>query len=144
VKLNNLTIAPKLGILVGVALLGLCVAGGLAGYLMQQEMVNSRVDEIHTIVDKARNLAIGLQKEVDAGKLSKAMAEFERIGNMLTYDHRNGYLFGATIDSITVLSPVPSQVGQNRMDVLVNGRSIAQEWHDGIAAKGEHTLIYWR
>jgi hypothetical protein len=30
------------------------------------------------------------------------------------------------------------------MDVLVNGRSIAQEWHDGIAAKGEHTLIYWR
>jgi methyl-accepting chemotaxis protein len=27
VKLNNLTIAPKLGILVGVALLGLCIAG---------------------------------------------------------------------------------------------------------------------
>jgi methyl-accepting chemotaxis protein len=97
---------------VGVALLGLCVAGGLAGYLMQQEMVNSRVDEIHTIVDKARNLAIGLQKEVDAGKLSKAMAEFERIGNMLTYDHRNGYLFGATIDSITVLSPVPARSGR--------------------------------
>jgi methyl-accepting chemotaxis protein len=142
VKLNNLTIAPKLGILVGVALLGLCVADGLAGYLMQQEMVNSRVDEINTIVDMARNLAIGLQKEVDAGKLSKeaAMAEFERIGNMLTYDHRNGYLFGTTMDSITV----PSQVGQNRMDLLVNGRSIAHEWHDGIAAKGEHTLIYWR
>jgi methyl-accepting chemotaxis protein len=92
VKLNNLTIAPKLGILVGVALLGLCVAGGLAGYLMQQEMVNSRVDEIHTIVDMARNLAIGLQKEVDAGKLSKeaAIAEFERIGNML---HRNGFRY---------------------------------------------------
>ena len=60
-KLNNLTIAPKLGILVGVALLGLCVADGLAGYLMQQEMVNSRVDEIHTIVDMARNLAMGLR-----------------------------------------------------------------------------------
>ena len=91
-KLNNLTIAPKLGILVGVALLGLCVADGLAGYLMQQEMVNSRVDEIHTIVDMARNLAIGLQKEVDAGKLSKeaAIAEFERIGNML---HRNGFRY---------------------------------------------------
>ena len=38
-KLNNLTIAPKLGILVGVTLLGLCVAGVLAGYLMQQEML---------------------------------------------------------------------------------------------------------
>jgi methyl-accepting chemotaxis protein len=27
VKLTNLTITPKLGILVGVALLGLCIAG---------------------------------------------------------------------------------------------------------------------
>jgi methyl-accepting chemotaxis protein len=144
VKLNNLTIAPKLGILVGVALLGLCIAGGLAGYLMQQEMVNSRVDEIHAIVDMARNLAIGLQKEVDAGKLSKeaAIAEFGRVGNMMTYDHRSGYLFATTMDGITVLSPEPSQIGQNRMDQLVNGRSIAHEWHDGVAAKGEHTLIY--
>ena len=30
-KLNNLKITPKLGILVGVALLGLCTAGILAG-----------------------------------------------------------------------------------------------------------------
>jgi methyl-accepting chemotaxis protein len=31
VKLNNLTITPKLGILVGVTLLCLCLAGVLAG-----------------------------------------------------------------------------------------------------------------
>jgi hypothetical protein len=37
VKLTNLTITPKLGILVGVTLLGLC-AGVLAGHLMQREM----------------------------------------------------------------------------------------------------------
>jgi hypothetical protein len=36
VKRTNLTITPKLGILVGVTLLGLC-AGGFAGYLMQRE-----------------------------------------------------------------------------------------------------------
>ncbi|MGA7811028.1 methyl-accepting chemotaxis protein [Bradyrhizobium sp.] len=143
-KLTNLRIAPKLSILVGVALLGLCIAGILAGYLMQQEMVDSRVEQIHAVVDMARNLAIGLQKQVDAGKLSKdaAIAEFGRVGNLLTYDHGNGYLFGTTLDGITVLSQVPSQIGQNRMDALVNGRSIAHEWHDGVAAKGEHTLIY--
>src|ERR1700749_2941848 len=39
VKLSNLKITPKLGILVGVTLLGLSVAGLLAGYLMQQEML---------------------------------------------------------------------------------------------------------
>jgi methyl-accepting chemotaxis protein len=48
-KFNNLTIAPKLGILVGVALLGLCIAGALAGYLMQYEMFNARVAAINGI-----------------------------------------------------------------------------------------------
>ena len=65
-KLNNLTIAPKLGILVGVTLLGLCIAGVLAGYLMRQEMLNARIDQVHAIVNSARNMAAGLQKQVEA------------------------------------------------------------------------------
>ena len=87
-KLNNLTIAPKLGILVGVTLFGLCVAGVLAGYLMQREMLNARIDQVHAIVDMGRNLAIGLQKQVDAGQLTKeaALAEFGRRANTLTFD----------------------------------------------------------
>ena len=44
-KLNNLTIIPKLAILVGVTLLGLCIAGGLAAYLMQQEMMNASIEQ---------------------------------------------------------------------------------------------------
>ena len=81
-KLNNLTIAPKLGMLVGVTLLGLCVAGVLAGYLMQREMMNARTEQTRAIVETARNVAAGLQKQVDAGKLTKeaAIAEFARRG----------------------------------------------------------------
>ena len=48
-KLNNLTIVPKLAILVGVTLVGLCVAGGLAAYLMQQEMLRARIDQTKSI-----------------------------------------------------------------------------------------------
>src|SRR6202453_2535763 len=94
VKLNNLTIVPKLGILVGVTLFGLCVAGVLAGYLMQREMLNARIDQVHAIVDIARNMAIGLQKQVDAGQLTKeaALAEFGRRGNTMNYDNGAGYL----------------------------------------------------
>ena len=36
---------PELGILVGVTLLGLCIAGILAGYLMQREMMNARIEQ---------------------------------------------------------------------------------------------------
>ena len=70
-KLKNLKITPKLGILVGVTLLGLCIAGALAGYLMQREMLDARIDQIKAIVDIGVNMAAGLQKEVEAGKLTK-------------------------------------------------------------------------
>ena len=53
-KLTNLKITPKLGILVGVALLGLCAAGVLAGYLMQREMLTGRIEQTRAIVDMAR------------------------------------------------------------------------------------------
>src|SRR3981189_3799069 len=66
VKLTNLTITPKLGILVGVTLFGLCIAGALAGYLMQREMLNARIDQVRSIVEMARNMAAGLQKQGEA------------------------------------------------------------------------------
>jgi methyl-accepting chemotaxis protein len=144
VKLNNLTITPKLGILLGVTLFGLCIAGALAGYLMQREMFNARLDQVRSIVDVARNMAMGLQKQVDAGQLTKeaALAEFGRRANTMTYDNGAGYLFATTYDGITVLSPDPKQIGTNRMDLVVNGRMLSRELLDGVKAKGEVVLTY--
>jgi methyl-accepting chemotaxis protein len=144
VKLNNLTITPKLGILVGVTLFGLCIAGALAGYLMQREMLDARLDQVRSIVDVARNMAIGLQKQMEAGQLTKeaAMAEFGRRANTMTYDNGAGYLFGTSYDGITVLSPDPKQIGTNRMDMMVNGRMLSRELLDGVKAKGEVVLTY--
>jgi methyl-accepting chemotaxis protein len=144
VKLNNLKITPKLGILVGVTLLGLCVAGALAGYLMQREMLAARTDQVRTIVEVARNLALGLQKQVDAGKMTKeaAIAEFISRANMMTYDNGAGYLFGSNMDGVGIIGPDPKLLGYNRVDVLTNGRAVGREWLAGINAKGDHTLIY--
>ena len=143
-KLTNLTITPKLGILVGVTLFGLCAAGAFAGYLMQREMLNARIDQTHAIVEMGLNMAAGLQKQVVAGELTKeaALAEFGRRANSMTYDKGAGYLFGTTYDGITVLAPDPKQVGTNRMDVVTNGRKLSQELLDGVKAKGEILLTY--
>jgi len=143
VKLTNMTITPKLGILVGATLLGLCAAGVLAGYLMQREMMNAKTDQLHAVVDMARNMAAGLQKQVDAGQMTKeaAIAEFGKRANSLTFDKGQGYLFGSTMDGVTVLAPDPKQIGQNRLDTITNGRNIGREWRDGVAAKGEHTIL---
>jgi methyl-accepting chemotaxis protein len=144
VNLNNLKITPKLGILVGVTLFGLCIAGALAGYLMQREMLEARIDQTKAIVEMARNMAAGLKKQVDAGELTKeaALAELGRRANSMTYDKGSGYLFGTNYDGITVLSPDPKQVGTNRMDVVVNGRKLSREIMDGVKANGEVLLTY--
>ena len=85
-------------------------------------------------------MAAGLQKEVEAGKLTKeaALAEFGRRANSMTYDKGAGYLFGTTYDGITVLSPDPKQVGTNRMDVVTNGRRLSPRIDaTDVKAKGE-------
>ncbi|WGS20086.1 MULTISPECIES: methyl-accepting chemotaxis protein [unclassified Bradyrhizobium] len=143
-KLSNLKITPKLGILVGVTLLGLCAAGILAGYLMQREMVSARFEQSKAIAEMARNMAIGLQKQVDAGQMTKdaAIAEFGRRGNTLNYDNGSGYVFAYTMDGVTILAPDSKQIGQNRLDVETNGRKLARELRDGVAAEGDVTLRY--
>jgi methyl-accepting chemotaxis protein len=89
-------------------------------------------------------MAAGLQKEVEAGKLTKeaAMAELGRRANAMTYDNGSGYLFGTSYDGITVLAPDPKQIGTNRMDVVTNGRMLSREIMDGVKAKGEILLFY--
>ncbi|MCP4617468.1 MAG: HAMP domain-containing protein [Bradyrhizobium sp.] len=143
-KLSNMKITPKLGILVGVALLGLCVAGFLAGYLMKREMVNARVDQAKAMVEMAKNMAAGLKKQVDAGQMTKeqALAEFGKRANSMTYDKGAGYLFGTGYNGITILAPDPKQVGTNRMDVVTNGRKLSQELMDGVKKNGEILLYY--
>jgi methyl-accepting chemotaxis protein len=144
VKLTNLKITPKLGILVGVALLGLCIAGMLAGYLMQREMLNGRIEQTKSIVEMAKNMAAGFKKQIDAGEMTKeqARAEFGKRGNAMTYDNGNGYLFGTTYEGITVMAPNPQQIGQNRMDVVTNGRRLSVELMEGVKKNGEILLYY--
>ena len=87
--MKNLKIAPKLAILVGVALIGLCVSGVIAGYLMKGELYDARVHQTKAIVTVARNMALELKKEVDAGEITKdqAMNLFRKLGNAMSYDN---------------------------------------------------------
>ena len=142
--LKNLPITPKLGILVGVAIVGLCVAGLFAAYMMKSELLNARMDQTRAIVETARNLAVGLQKQVEAGKLTKeaAIEEFQRRALTMTYDNNNGYLFAYTMDGVTVATPDLKKIGSNQLDVETNGRKLARELRDGVAAKGDVTLRY--
>jgi methyl-accepting chemotaxis protein len=142
--LDNLPITAKLGILVGVALLGLAASGLFSAYMMRQELYQARSEQTRVLVETARNLALGLQKQVAAGQLTKdaAVAEFARRVQTMTYDNGTGYMFVYTMDGVTVATPDVSKIGSNQLDVESNGRKLARELRDGVAAKGEVTLRY--
>lgn len=140
---KNIRITSKLVILVAVTMIGLCAAGVLAADMVRQEMLSARTEQLKSIVNIAQNMQVSLQKQVDAGQLTKdaAIAEFvKRIGPM-TYDNGNGYLFVYTMDGIVVHLP-GFKPGSDRLNVPVNGRAITREFRDGVAAKGDQLLIY--
>lgn len=143
-KFSNLRITPKLGLLVAGTMIGLCVAGILAGVMMQREMLNARFEQAKAITEMGRNLAIGLQKKVEAGELTKeqAVAQFARDAAMLTYDNGQGYLFAYTMDGVTIATPDKKAIGTNRMNTPTGDRYLVRELRDGVATKGDVTLYY--
>ncbi|UYO48557.1 cache domain-containing protein [Rhodopseudomonas palustris] len=143
-KFTNLRISPKLGILVAVAMLGLVVSGLFAASMLQREMSNERFEQTKALVESALNMAMGLQKQVAAGKLTKeqAIAEFQQRAQSMTYDGTNGYFFAYKMDGTVVVMSDPKMTGTNRLDVETGGRKIVRELRDGVAAKGDVTLFY--
>jgi methyl-accepting chemotaxis protein len=89
-------------------------------------------------------MAKGLQKQVEAGELTKeaAIKEFSKRAQTLKYDNGSGYVFAYTMDGITLSAPDPKQIGTNRLDVETAGRKLARELRDGVAANGNVTLHY--
>lgn len=142
--LNNLPIAAKLGGLVAIALLGLCAAGFEAGRLMSDAILNARIEQTHAIVDVAKNIALGLQKQVEAGELTKdaAIQEFARRARSMTYENGTGYVFVYTMDGLVLATPDTKLIGTNSLDTKTNGRALARELRDGVAANGDVTLRY--
>ena len=142
--LNNLSIAMKLVIVVGLTLVGFVVAGVIASYMMRQELIEGRVAQTHALVDTARNMAVGLQKQVDAGTISKtdAIAQFAGRIQSMTYEKGTGYIFAYTMDGVAVAAADPSTIGANQLDVEIGGRKLARELRDGVKANGSVTLRY--
>ena len=142
-KLTNLKITPKLGILVGVTLVGLCTAGVLAGYLMQREMLNARIDQTRAIVEMGAQHGRRAEKEVEAGQMTKeaAIAEFGRRGNSMTFDKGAGYLFGTRMMASPSWRPIRSRSAPTAWTSMTNGRKLARELRDGVARPTVRSLL---
>ncbi|HEX3575636.1 MAG TPA: cache domain-containing protein, partial [Rhodopila sp.] len=144
--LNNLKISTKFGVLLGVLVMSLGIAGFAAARLAYRELVNSQIAELKAIVDTAIGTADALDKQVQAGKLTKEQAIDalrERLLSM-TFDNGEGYVFVITMDGIAVAMPDPKLIGTNRLNAKAsNGMMMVREQRDGVLRNdGTYVMRY--
>ena len=139
-----LSVGQRLFVLVLLVLAAIAGIGFAAGRLVHQQMLQAREQQLRTLVEATKGIAIDLQKQVEAGRLSRedAIKDFARRAMAMRYDGNNGYVFVYGMDGITFASPEPSQIGTNRLDILTNGVPILHRLRDGVAAHGDIVFRY--
>jgi len=144
--LSNRRIGTKFVLLICIVVLGLAVAGFAASRLAQLALLDDRTDALKSVVEIANSTADALDKQVQAGKLTKEQG-IEALRERLTtmkFDKGDGYVFVYTMDGIVVYLPDPKLIGTNRIDFkMANGRMIIREMIDGaVKHGGAFTLSY--
>jgi methyl-accepting chemotaxis protein len=124
--------------LLGIMVLSLAVAGYAAVRFAHGALFDGRVLMLKSIVDTALGTVESLDKQVQAGKLTREQA----IDNLrervlpMTYDKGEGYVFVYTMEGLTIATPDPKMIGTNRLDVkAANGMMIIrkQQRHGRVA-----------
>jgi methyl-accepting chemotaxis protein len=142
--LNNCRISIKFTVLICTVILGLGVAGFSASRLARGALLEDRVQALKSIVEIAVATADSLDKQVQAGKLTREQgldALRERLVAM-KYDRGDGYIYAYTMEAIVVYLPDPKLTGTSRLDFkIANGRFLIREMIDGVLKNGGASTI---
>jgi methyl-accepting chemotaxis protein len=143
-RFDNLKLGSKLFGLVFVMVLLLLGATVLGLEYLRGSLLDARVEQLRALTDAAEGLAENLQAQVERREVSReqAMASFGRLARTLVYDHGQGYIFAYGMDGTAIATPDPAQIGTNRLDTLVNGRSVIRDIRDSVRAHGTTVVRY--
>ena len=140
---RGMTLRVRLSLLVGMAVLAVAVTGVMAARIMHDQLIEDRMSQLRSIVEGAGGIATKLQKEVEAGKITRdaALADFSRVMTGFVYGE-NDYIFAYDRNGVTLSHTNPKTIGTNRLEVATNGRFLVREMLDGAKATGEVVIHY--
>jgi methyl-accepting chemotaxis protein len=140
------SLAVRLQFIVATSLLCLVLLGALAEYDRYDTMRDARVDKLRAVTDQAISIAGELERQVQAGSLSRdqALRQFRDIVRPIRFDGNSGYLFAYDMDGKTlVLGPTPKVEGTSRLEVAdAHGVLFIRAMID-TARQGGGTVGYW-
>ncbi len=145
--LNRLKVRTKLGVVLAVSALSLVAALGFAASVQRERMMDERIGLLRSVVETAHGVASSLQKEVEAGKLTKeaALERFRDTAHAMWYDGRNGYVMGFTMAGMSIANAAdPKQVGTIRLDRKdSNGKPIVGSMIELMKQRNDGTVTYY-
>ncbi len=115
---DNQKLSRKIGLMIALAVISLIAVAGATLRSSYNRMIADRLAKIQVTVDLAASLAAGLEKEVQAGTLTRpaALKRFEETLNAERFDTDN-YVFAFDFDGIAVVRPLnPASVGKSSID----------------------------
>ncbi len=141
---DNLRLVIKLCSLVVLALVMGLTATGVALQESKKEMVAARTAEIIAITDVVLGEAKSLQKEVEAGAITReeAINRFRTRTRNMSYSGGQGYIFLYKMDGTVVGGPDLNAIGQNWLDKDFNGKKVVRLLRDLAQTSGSGYLPY--
>ncbi|MBV8048368.1 MAG: cache domain-containing protein [Paludibacterium sp.] len=125
----------RLTVLVIVAVAGLLLLAAFAVQQLRQTMLADRQEEIHAVLNLARQQVFAYQALAQSGKLSEAQAQAQALEALSKLrDGKKSYLWARTVGALGLVHPDPRVIGKvDYGKILPNGKTNWQKYLDGLA-----------
>jgi methyl-accepting chemotaxis protein len=143
-------IRTKLLAIMALSAVILATAGAVALDFIHGQMIDDRTTMIKAINDTAVAQATQLQRQVDAGTLTRdqAIASLrETLHTMRFGEGAKDYIFAYFMDGVSLANAGNTAIeGKNLLGMTApNGQHVIQDFIDGVKAHGEGVLVYlWK
>jgi len=145
--LSRFKIRTKLVFLVAISALALCGVVAVAASMLQQRLLDDRVQELRAIVDGATGAAARWHAEAVAGRITEAEARAQFIGMVrgMRYGGDQGYLFAYRTDEVVYVNgAVPQLEGKASNAQDSDGVPIARAVISTARARPEGGTVTYR
>jgi methyl-accepting chemotaxis protein len=144
--LSNLKLRTKLAMLLGLSALGIFASIGASAWLMQERMLNDRIDKLRTVVQSTISIAQSLESRVAARQLTReqALALLRDNVHALRFDGGAGYVFAQASDDVLVLhGAAPALEGKPAPPAKnEKGRLVTDMIRDAVRNSADGTVAY--
>ena len=143
--LQRFQIRSKLLMLAGIFIVAIVIGGMVGASLLYQTMLDGRIGKLRAMTDATRSMAVALQKDVEAGRLTQdqALASLKATMHAIRYDGGSGFVVAYNLDgTVAVNGAAPAAEGKPAPVDPTSGRSVFDLTQQALRPGGNGLVSY--